>query len=873
MKKVLTVLAIIPHLLFAQETVLWKDISPTSARVVETRHGMDVTRKALDKEVLNEITQKIARKGRGAITIPSPSGENMLFDIQATSVLAPELQQKYPKIKTFKGTDHKGQRVRLEVTSLGFTAKVFALEGNIIVSPESMGMESDNYVSFYESNYQNNLSETHLSGCMSDDIPAKYSSSNREAAASFVKMTRGTHLRKYRMAITSREDFTNLFGDTVEDGLSGLAIYLNAGNEHFERDLAVTLELVANNDQLILTSGNQGPFPSGETVAGTIIDRNQEFVDSVIGNANYDIGHIFVTEGSGGLAAYRALCSEGGKAKGLSLVRNIQNGSFDAFLPVFLHEIGHQIGASHTFSRVSTKGRNADLAYELGGGNSSLMSSGSFGCSDGSQYCTTYSYYHTASLIEMEKNISGRQNCAELIDINNTPPTVSVRESGFTIPINTPFVLEADGNDADGDVLTYSWEQYDLAVKVENAPGTFGIYSVEEYVNSDDYFTREELEARGDLTEAQIVSFLAFQESILVEAFEGDGPLFRNFFPVFENKRYFPRMEYILAGAIGIRDTDDEVLPFKTRDINFAVGVRDGNAGYTNALVSFSSSDQAGPFVVTSQFTESSYNGFSNVTLEWDVANTDLAPVNCQAVDIFYSTDGGESFEILLLEGTVNDGSETVKLPNIATSEARIMVKASDNVFFNVNDRDFVVTPSDVDTPEAPVALVGEMNNTTVELSWTHNGDLEDGFIIERQSGTDGSFVEIARVTVNTTEYKDLSAKTSEVNDYRVAAFNATGNSVYSNVVTTNAIPQVVSLDHQKVLDLNVYPNPAGKTLYVTSQKVAKIYLMDFSGRKVTLEKEGSHFELDMSHLQNGIYLLLVQHNDIIISHSVIKNN
>lgn len=53
------------------------------------------------------------------------------------------------------------------------------------------------------------------------------------------------------MAITSREYFTNLFGGSIEDGLSALVIYLNFGNEHFERNLAVTFELVANNDQLI----------------------------------------------------------------------------------------------------------------------------------------------------------------------------------------------------------------------------------------------------------------------------------------------------------------------------------------------------------------------------------------------------------------------------------------------------------------------------------------------------------------------------------------------------------------------------------------------------------------------------------------------
>ncbi len=51
---------------------------------------------------------------------------------------------------------------------------------------------------------------------------------------------------------------------------------------------------------------------------------------------------------------------------------------------------------------------------------------------------------------------------------SNVPPVVST-PSAFTIPRQTPFVLSASASDANGDSLTYTWEQFDLGAQTTSA--------------------------------------------------------------------------------------------------------------------------------------------------------------------------------------------------------------------------------------------------------------------------------------------------------------------------------------------------------------------------------------------------------------------
>ncbi len=85
--------------------------------------------------------------------------------------------------------------------------------------------------------------------------------------------------------------------------------------------------------------------------------------------------------------------------------------------------------------------------------------------------------------------------------------------------------------------------------------------------------------------------------------------------------------------------------------------------------------------------------------------------------------------------------------------------------------------------PAAPSDLVATaVSSSQIDLTWTDNSDNESGFKIEQSDDGGNSFTEIAVVPENDTDFSDTGLSPSTQYCYRIRAYNAGGNSDYSNI-------------------------------------------------------------------------------------------
>ena len=370
-------------------------------------------------------------------------------------------------------------------------------------------------------------------------------------------------------------------------------------------------------------------------------DCSTDNTDAVIGSANYDIGHVFGTN-SGGLAGLGVVCSNGQKARGVTGSGAPIGDAFD--IDYVAHEMGHQFGCAHTFNNSCGGNRNDATAMEPGSGSSIMAYAGI--CPSNVQN-NSDDHFHSVSITEMWNRIQSTASCATTTSTGNNAPVI-VESEDYSIPKSTPFVLRGIASDEDSeDVLSYNWEQ----------------------------------------TDNEVASMPPSSTSTV-------GPAFRSNSSISSPNRYMPSLPTVIGGNIS---NTWEVVPSVAREMNFSLVVRDNAVGGGNSArddIKVTTIDIT-PFTVDGPSTNEEWLVGANKTINWVVGATNQAPVNSQNVTILLSTDGGVSFPIVLLENTTNNGSADIVVPNNVTNSARIMVAATDNIFYNVNTSNFTISSSD----------------------------------------------------------------------------------------------------------------------------------------------------------------------------------
>ena len=620
-----------------------------------------------------EVSAGVAKAAAPLVlALPLPDGSSGRFQVVESPVMESGLAAQFPTIKTYSGVglDDPTATVRFDVTPHGFHAQVLSATGGTAYIDPVRATDQRHYLSFYRCD----MAAGPMTCAVSTPSVANATWRNLGGAGPALRLT-GSTLRTYRLAVAATGEYTATQGGTVALGQAAIVTAVNRVVGVFEKELAVRLVLVNNNSSLVYTDANSDPYTNNNP--SSLLTENQTNMDAVIGSANYDIGHVFTT-GGGGLAGLGVVCSSTRKAQGET---GLSNPVGDAFYIDFVcHEMGHQLGGRHTFNSVSSNcggNRSTGTAYELGSGSTIMAYAGI--CSPDNIQNNSDAYFQVVSYEEILTSLA-TTSCAATAATGNSPPAVTLPASGKVLPMSTPFRLTALGTDADGDALTYCWEQYDLGPS-------------------------------GGPTATQVAG--------------ETPPLFRSFSPSASPTRYFPRLSNLLANTTNI----GERLPTVTRNLNFRVTVRDqhnGTQGVVGGLnsspvLALSTTSAAGPFLVTAPNTAVTWAGGSVQTVTWNVAGTTANGVNCATVNLRLSTDGGLSYPTVLLANTVNNGSGTVTVPSVATTTARIMVEAADNYFFDISDANFTISAATA--CDAPSGLsVGSLTQTTASVSFTPSG-------------------------------------------------------------------------------------------------------------------------------------------------------
>jgi len=634
------------------------------------------------------------------INFPDKKGNMERFQVSETSTLAPEIAIKYPNIKTYIGfsLDNPGGRIRFSVTPQGLkTMSTYPNKPALFTVPLNKGDESL-YITYDRSMRIDSKKDFE---CLTENenVPIK-------EIISFNRDANDQILRTLRIAISTTGEYTNFWddgddtnGDAQEDALAALVSTLNRTNEVFEVDMAITFQLVTGTEIIYPTS-------STDPYTGSFNSQLQSTLTSEVGESNYDIGHLFNYGGNNGNAGcIGCVCVDGQKGSGFSshsFTDNDGGPNMDDFFDIDYvpHEIGHQMGGNHTFSQ-SNEGTGVN--YEPGSGTTIMGYAGITGANDVQDHSDPYFHYGTIN--QVLNNLDTR-TCWTSSEITNNPPVADAGDD-YTIPQGTAFKLVGSATDSDEeDVLTYTWEQVDSGTTTSS---NFGPTKT-------------------------------------------SGAVWRSRPPSSNPTRYMPVRSRVLSGELteaNPQETEDntswETVSTVGRALNFALTVRDRSE--TNGVGQFPQSDfdfmtvtvdgDSGPFAVTSQTTNETWNVGESQTVTWDVAGTDTGSVNTSSVNIYLSTDGGLTFPFSAASNVANDGSHTFSVPPADgdSDQLRVMVEGNDNIFYAINSTNFSLQESEFAmTVEEPSVTVCSPND--VIYNFTYNTFL--GFTGTTSFSTEG---------------------------------------------------------------------------------------------------------------------------------------
>lgn len=627
--------------------------------------------------------------------------------------------------------------------------------------------------------------------------------------------------------------------------LGSLSAVRNAINAHvtelnalYDGELNVYFNLITE-DEFLYTDKNTDPF---NTNASSLANEARNFFATYV-TTPFDIGHVFHylgpssgTRGSG-VAYVNSICNDFYKGGGWTGTSSPGNVDFN--MQIFGHEIGHQMGADHSFygnkGNCSGNQRSKGSGFEPGAGSTLMSYEAQCGTDnlDGPRSSTLYLNTHSVS--QILSTINSQSSCGSKMGRGNHLSIQIPRN--FSVPKHTAFDLIATGGNS---AQSYIWEQYDTDSQVPSDAKASPL-------NAGKYTTT---------------------------------PMYRSYDPSpGGNHRSFPSKDVQSTG----KPKRGEVYADVARDITMRLMTRSGGSIRCDEMTV--TVRDAPPFKIESPLkndlialAKSTTRASDKMAVRWETGDTENN--GFPTIDIWYSLDGGKTYPYLLADNVPNDGEHLVRPPEVNTDQARLKIELSDGTgrmsIYHENQGNFSVAFSIL--PIEIAEFNGRVNEDHHTLSWVLNNTGEYIRAVNLEYSYDG----ITFNPVALPDFEQLNTESQWIDEYQ--SYFIGGLKTYYRLAIENGAERktyssIVALRNERAADrfVDIHPNPvvsqeAQLVLQNYLQPNARISIRSISGQKMWETRSIPHtknLSIPFS-FPNGVYIVEVDNGNEIFHEKVI---
>ncbi|MBL1221859.1 T9SS type A sorting domain-containing protein [Chryseobacterium sp. L7] len=661
--------------------------TPVSQKTSQIRKEVEVKQSyQVDLSTLRNLLKDAVETGNGArpviISLPTAEGKIEKFAVYSNPVMEKSITDRY-QLGSYVGVgiDDPSKYVRFSTAPAEMQSMI--IKDGVFQFIEPITADKQTYGVFYKSKGEGGIHGFECGVEEHDLNDIKKLAENGKKQLSNVGITQrptNTRYRTFRMAMAATGEYTQFHGGNVAGATTAINNTMTRINGVFEKDFGAHF-IVQDLPGIIYTDpANDFYIPQAAQGDPSLNLQLQRLLTTEVQSANYDIGHVFHRNAGG---------SRNGNAGGIGIVctnpadnndSESKGAAFsmspdpvgEVFDLMAAHEMGHQLGANHTFS-MRTEGSGANV--EPWGGTTIM---GYPGITQDNIQNNMDGYFHYKSISQVLDNLESKPNCGVAQQIvNNTAPAITPL-ANYSIPKGTAYYLDAAVVDAENDAFNYTWEQYNSVGDQNSISGDSGW------------------------------------------GYNNEGAISRSLPGTETSRRYFPKLASVMNGVL--TDTQGwETVSYIPRVLNYAVTVRDQNAQrpMTSTAENVVTVGNDGPFKFNGLTTSSVlYNNLEN-TIYWDAANTNAAPYNVANVKIDYTTNNGTTWTDLVAS-TPNTGSYAVQMPANLNGAVKLRISALNNIFYAVSPAINVAAgPTSAGAAPTGVSAINtEIFKTTARVSW-----------------------------------------------------------------------------------------------------------------------------------------------------------